>query len=179
MVTGMLTLPLQDSWKTDKTDGSGSGQMPQRSSLSRLFGGSPVGRRPQCGCGAGILSIGEWFRSLCEPAVPAEEPGHARLQRIHEERAREQAAEKARLEALRKENEQKAEEWQRELQDIEKRRAQLEGEDLEKDCLSYFATADLLLSRREAAEEAVAEEAWTRRELKLKLLGITGVFGFQ
>ena len=50
---------------------------------------------------------------------------------------------------------------------------------MEKDCLSYFATADLLLSRREAAEEAVAEEAWTRRELKLKLLGITGVFGFQ
>ncbi|CAJ1356682.1 unnamed protein product [Effrenium voratum] len=68
----------------------------------RIFGASPV-YRPQCGCcqaacGSGLASLAEWFRSLCEAWPEAEEPGHARLQRIHEERAREQAAAKVRAE---------------------------------------------------------------------------------
>lgn len=112
----------------------------------------------QCSCGAGILSLGDWFRSLCEPSTPAEEPGHARLQRIHEERAREQAAAKARAEELKLENERKAKEWEKEMVEIEKRRAELTtGEALEKDCLAYFATADLLLARHEDATEETVE----------------------
>eukprot|EP00435_Cladocopium_sp_Y103_P009467 s3703_g2.t1 len=53
-------LPLESSWKTDES--SGSVQICERSSLSRLFGGSPMSRIGQCSCGAGILSLGEpWY----------------------------------------------------------------------------------------------------------------------
>eukprot|EP00435_Cladocopium_sp_Y103_P012833 s2635_g3.t1 len=89
------------------------------------------------------------------------EPGHARLQRIHEERAREQAAAKARAEELKLENERKAKEWEKEMAEIEKRRAELEGEALEKDCLAYFATADLLLARHEDANEEETQDEET------------------
>lgn len=121
--------------------------------MSRLSG--------QCSCGDGILSLGDWFRSICEPSTPAEEPGHARLQRIHEERAREQAAAKARAEELKLENERKAKEWEKEMAEIEKRRAELEGEALEKDCLAYFATADLLLARHEDGNEEETQDEET------------------
>ena len=74
-----------------------------------------------------------------EPEGVGEEPGHAKLQRLHEERAREQAEAKAKAEELKLENERKAwkveehkacgqgEEWKRELLQMEKRREALDG----------------------------------------------------
>ncbi|CAE7234336.1 Dmxl2 [Symbiodinium necroappetens] len=117
--------------------------LPDRGSLSRLLA-SPVNVPKGCGCG-GLLSLGDWLRSLCEPWPEDEEPGHARLQRLHEKRLREQAAERALAEARKLAEEQEAREWQEELKVLETKRLRLQGEELEKDCLSYFASAEILL----------------------------------
>ncbi|CAE7670819.1 DMXL2 [Symbiodinium sp. CCMP2456] len=136
--------------------------LPDRSSLSRLLA-SPVNVPKGCGCG-GLLSLGDWLRSLCEPWPEDEEPGHARLQRLHEKRLREQAAERALAEARKLAEEQEAREWQEELKVLETKRLRLQGEELEKDCLAYFASAEILLKedvlpeRSSVPEEVQPEE---------------------
>ncbi|OLP75840.1 hypothetical protein AK812_SmicGene44303 [Symbiodinium microadriaticum] len=120
--------------------------LPDRGSLSRwrplIFGGRSMQLRHEKDM------TKQWL--LREEGGPGNgkeegEPGHARLQRLHEKRLREQAAERALAEARKLAEEQEAREWQEELKVLETKRLRLQGEELEKDCLSYFASAEILL----------------------------------
>lgn len=116
--------------------------------------GDSVSQPPRCSSCFGCRQLGEWVRFFCEPGEEQELTGHALLARLHEQRAQEQQAAETRAAELRLAEEQAAQEWQAELVRLEQRRANLEGEELQKDCLSYFAAAEWLQRRDESESPA-------------------------
>lgn len=95
--------------------------------------------------GGGCLgALGSCMASLCEPNGPLEETGHVLLARMHEERERQLAAERAAVEERRLAQEIAARQWEEELVEIQQRRADMDEEELEQDCIAQFACSDIL-----------------------------------
>mmetsp|Transcript_58873 Transcript_58873/g.170280 ORF Transcript_58873/g.170280 Transcript_58873/m.170280 type:complete len:693 (-) Transcript_58873:192-2270(-) len=96
-------------------------------------------------CGGGVWrALAECAAGLCEPLGPIEETGHMLLARMHEEREQQLAAEQAAAEERRRAQEIAAKQWEEELAQIQARRANMDAEELEQDCIAHFACSVLL-----------------------------------
>lgn len=105
------------------------------------------------GCSTCLRSLGRQLRALCE--YDGEEPGHARLHRMCEERELELAARQARAKQMAVEEQRCAREWQAELRALEQQRAGMADQELELDCLSHYACSGVLLSFASSAKTSM------------------------
>lgn len=95
--------------------------------------------------------MGDVVQSMCTPSEPYEEPGHARLQRMIEERERQEAEKKKKAAELRELEAKCTAQWQVELEAMGSRREGMTNEELEQDCLAHFATFELLVNSAEGS----------------------------
>eukprot|EP00747_Dinoflagellata_sp_TGD_P184869 gnl/TRDRNA2_/TRDRNA2_40922_c0_seq1.p1 gnl/TRDRNA2_/TRDRNA2_40922_c0~~gnl/TRDRNA2_/TRDRNA2_40922_c0_seq1.p1 ORF type:complete len:683 (-),score=149.56 gnl/TRDRNA2_/TRDRNA2_40922_c0_seq1:33-2081(-) len=103
----------------------------------------PQGNRGGCVCGA-WRALGDFLHSACEPGPEEEEPAYVRLQRMHEERNAELEAIRVKAASALESDRLRALSWGKEIEALQERRENMTAEELNEDCLSYFASATIL-----------------------------------